>query len=116
MGYTIFNERYIDYETSHYNNDISLCVHELCHALFFHPFLFENNFPDYNGESFYYEEGKIKKLRGHNTLAAIRDHFDCPTADGGKCAESNLKFLWKTMAKMAVKMPIWNDWFLETRL
>lgn len=56
------------------------------HAIFFHPWLFENRFPSHNGESFMFKDpsDNFYKLRGPNILKTIRDHFNCSTVVGGK--------------------------------
>jgi hypothetical protein len=84
VGYTVINERQIDYTTTNYRQDIKTLVHEIFHALFFDPSLFSNNFPMHDGNPFYFNDGGIQKIQGESLLSVIRSHFNCPTANGGK--------------------------------
>ena len=83
-GFTVINEHYIDYNTTDYKNDVSTLVHEIMHAMFFDPVLFENDYPMYNGNPFYFVDNNTPKIQGAATLDVLRSHFNCPTADGSK--------------------------------
>jgi hypothetical protein len=84
VGFTVINERQIDYTKKNYKKDIKTLVHEIFHALFFNPKLFLNNFPMHDGNPFYFNDGGIQKIQGESLLSVIRSHFNCPTANGGK--------------------------------
>lgn len=79
----MFNEAFIEYDNGDYQGQIATFVHEVLHALYFHPTLFRS-FPKNRGRSYLFQddEGKFK-LRGNNTLRFMRQHFSCPSVDGG---------------------------------
>jgi hypothetical protein len=86
VGYVVFNEAKVSYDNGVYENQISVFVHEVLHALFFHPVLFEY-FPNNRfGESFLFRDLKdgVYKLRGDNVMKAIQNHFGCKDFNGGK--------------------------------
>ena len=63
---------------------VSTFIHEVLHGLAFHPNHFEQFPKNKKGESFLFEdENENFKLRGNNTLDAIKDHFGCDSIDGG---------------------------------
>jgi hypothetical protein len=85
VGFAVFNEHFVKYDNGDYHGQIATFVHEVLHALYFHPTLF-NVFPNNRrGQSFLFEDnnGNVK-LRGNNILRFIKDHFNCPNIDGGK--------------------------------
>ena len=86
VGFASFNEKYIYYNNGAYKYNISFILHKFMNTMFFHPWLFENVYPSHNGETFIFEDVNdgIYKLRGSNILSAIREHFACPSAVGGK--------------------------------
>ena len=84
VGYAVFNEHYIKYNNGNYQGQVATFVHEVLHALYFHPALFRL-FPNNNrGQSYIFEDNQgTFKLRGNNILRFIRQHFSCPNIDGG---------------------------------
>lgn len=80
----VFNEAYVSYDNGDYKAQISNFVHEVLHALYFDPDLF-NYFPkNSSGETFLFQDSNgIYKMRGDATLSELRSHFNCSTVDGG---------------------------------
>ena len=97
VGYTRFNEKYLDYKKRSYKKNLSTFIHEVMHALFFHPSLFKYVFPDNQGQPFLFEDTDgYFKIRGPNILQQIRSHYNCPTVNGGNMlGKFNLKHHWK---------------------
>ena len=89
----MFNEYYINPAGSHFGGQLATTVHEILHALSFHPALF-NIYPNNSsGESYMFQDSKgYYKMRGDNILKEVRDHFGCPTADGGTVSLLYLDF------------------------
>jgi hypothetical protein len=88
----MFNEYYVSYDNGDYKAQISNFVHEVSHALFFEPALFEKFPKNSNGESFLFKDSNGNyKLRGDNILKEIRSHYNCPTIDGGKKQKKLIK-------------------------
>lgn len=86
-GYAMFNEYYVSFDNGDYKAQISNFVHEVLHALYFEPDHFKNFPSNKAGESFLFQDSnKVYKLRGDNILAEIRNHYNCPTIDGGEAA------------------------------
>ena len=82
-GYARFNTNYLDYSEGKFKNNVATFVHEVFHAIFFHPWLFENKFPpNSSNQSFLFLENNQYKIRGDNILSQIRNHFSCPTVTG----------------------------------
>jgi hypothetical protein len=54
------------------------------HIIFFHPWLFEYKFPQYNNQPYVFEDTSVNyfKIQGPNILNEIRTHFNCPTING----------------------------------
>jgi hypothetical protein len=84
-GYAVFNEAFIDYKYAYFQSQVATFVHEVLHALYFHPILFTLFPKNKYGESYLFRDKKnIWKMRGDNILSAIRSHYKCSTIDGGK--------------------------------
>jgi hypothetical protein len=80
----MFNEPFVEYDNGDYKAQIATFVHEVLHALYFHPGLFEI-FPQTSaGLSFMFEDNGVYKLRGDTILKSIQSHYNCSTANGGK--------------------------------
>ena len=52
----MFNEAFIEYIDGNYKSHVSTFVHEVLHALYFHPKLFKNFPNNSNGESFLFKD------------------------------------------------------------
>jgi hypothetical protein len=91
VGYVVFNEAKISYDNGVYENQISVFVHEVLHAVFFHPILFEHYPNNEYDESFLFQDKQdgIYKLRGDNVMKAMRSHFGCKDFNGGNTEEIN---------------------------
>lgn len=84
VGFAMFNEYYINPAGSHFGGQLATTVHEILHALSFHPALFQIYPNNSSGETYVFQDGAGKwKMRGDNVLNEIRTHFGCSTADGG---------------------------------
>jgi hypothetical protein len=75
----VINEHYINLQKNNLQADISTVVHEILHALYFHPNLFKIYPKNYLNENFYYQENSQIYLRGANLIKTAKKHFDCPT-------------------------------------
>lgn len=89
MGFAVFNQSYVELEN--YQSQIATFVHEVLHALYFHPKLFRLFPANADGESFLFRDARRRwKLRGDNVLYFLRSHFDCPAVDGGtRCCDAS---------------------------
>lgn len=85
VGYASFNEALISYDDGNPQAQIATFVHEVLHALWFHPGLWQR-FPNNSaGESFLFKDtaANFYKLRGDSIMSQIKSHFDCSTTNGG---------------------------------
>lgn len=83
-GITVFNENSIDLDKYNFDQLVKIFVHELTHALFFAPVLFINYYPKYGGKVFFFEDEQgTPMIRGPNILKKVREHFACPSVEGG---------------------------------
>ena len=81
----MFNEAELHYDDGNFQSHVATFVHEVLHALYFHPGLFEQFPKNKAGESFMYDDSNgTSLLRGDSILEQIRGHFDCSTVNGGK--------------------------------
>jgi hypothetical protein len=81
----MFNEPFISYDDGNFQSQIATFVHEVLHALWFHPALFERFPNNSSGDSFLFQDSDGKhKLRGDNILEQVKEHFNCSTVKGGK--------------------------------
>jgi hypothetical protein len=84
VGYAVFNEAFISYDNGDYQGQVATFVHEVLHALYFHPVLYRSFPKNRNGDSFLFRDAQGKfKIRGDNVLRYIRGHFGCDNIDGG---------------------------------
>ena len=84
-GYAVFNEAYIEYDNGDYKAQVATFVHEVLHALYFHPALFEKFPKNSQGQSYLFQDSNgIHKMRGDTILSKIKSHYNCSTIDGGK--------------------------------
>lgn len=82
-GFIIFNEGKVSYTNGDYYAQLSTFIHEVLHALFFHPTLFKTFPKNSNGKSFLFQDVDSKwKIRGDTILKVSRDYFDCQTLNG----------------------------------
>jgi hypothetical protein len=85
VGFAVFDEAHINYSADYFQEHVSTFVHEVFHGLFFNPILFQNFPLNSAGETFLFQDSNgIWKLRGDNVLKAAREHFNCPSIDGGR--------------------------------
>ena len=84
VGWTVFNEYYLDINKPNINSDVATVVHEVLHALFFHPFLFNEYPKNSDGLSFSFEENQRKYLRGDLLLKTAREYFKCENLSKSK--------------------------------
>jgi hypothetical protein len=85
VGFAVFNEYYVDYDNGDYQGQIATFVHEVMHALFFHPALFQVYPKNRRGQSYMFrDDNGTVKLRGNNILRFLREHSNCSRIDGGK--------------------------------
>lgn len=84
VGIAIFNESLVKFDNGNSQAQVATFVHEVLHALYFHPKLFIHFPRNSDNQSFMFRDDKgIWKLRGDNVLYFLRRHLDCPSADGG---------------------------------
>jgi hypothetical protein len=83
-GFAVFNEAYIHYDQGDFQAQVATFVHEVLHALYFHPSLFSLFPKNSQNESYLFQDSNsIWKMRGDTILAQIKSHFSCSTIDGG---------------------------------
>lgn len=88
VGYAVFNEHFVRYDDGDYQAQVATFVHEVAHALFFHPSLFRMFPKNRRGQSFLSEEvDDVFRLRGNNVLRMLRTHFGCKRPLGGSPTE-----------------------------
>ena len=81
----MFNEAYIKYSNGDYRAQTANFIHEVLHALYFEPDLFQLFAKNSNGDSFLFKDANNKwKVRGTSILQTARNHYGCSTLDGGK--------------------------------
>ena len=84
VGFAMFNEPFVEYDNGDYVAQIATFVHEVLHALYFHPGLFELFPKNSSDESFLFKDSNgVFKLRGDTILKEVQSHFNCSTVDGG---------------------------------
>lgn len=84
VGFAVFNEYYIKYDSGSFTSQVATFVHEVLHALFFHPKLFALFPKNSKNESFLFKDSKgVSKMRGDSILSQIKEHFNCSSIDGG---------------------------------
>lgn len=112
VGIARFNTKYSNYQRGEFRSHVATFAHEVMHAIFFHPTLFRYYFPDSNGQSFLFQDSNgFYKIRGQHILQQIRDHFNCPSIDGGTHASHfNLQRLWKMGEAQAPLEAISRNW------
>jgi hypothetical protein len=85
VGFAMFNEPYVEYDNGDYKAQIATFVHEVLHALYFHPGLFDLFPKNSQDQSFLFQDSNnIYKIRGDTVLSQLKSHFNCSTVDGGK--------------------------------
>lgn len=85
VGFVVFNEAYVDYRAGEYKSQVSTFVHEVAHALFFHPNLFQVYPKNSAGDAFLYRDTNyVYRMRGDHILTEVRSHFNCPGLEGGR--------------------------------
>ena len=76
VGFTVFNDYYLDIKKGKSDNDIATYVHETLHALVFSSTLWKF-FPKVNGKDQYFLSGGNHYLRGPTLVSTAREHFAC---------------------------------------
>ena len=71
------NENWINFKDNSYMSQIETLSHEVVHALFFQPLLFDF-FPKPVNQPNYLIQDNVYKLVGLNIIRVVRDHFGCP--------------------------------------
>lgn len=102
VGYAIFNEASMAFDDGKLQVHVSTFVHEVLHALYFHPKAFEHFPVNSSGQKFLVEEPPGKGfLQGDALVREARRHFGCGLLERGKTprpSPSNKQCLWKTRA------------------
>jgi hypothetical protein len=81
----VFNESTILLDDGKVKSQIDTFVHEVLHALYFSPYLFESFPTNKNGETFLFKDTDgVLKIRGDKTLEQSRKHFGCDSLESGK--------------------------------
>lgn len=75
------NEHFLDLQQPNLVSDVATIVHELLHALFFHPFLFEVYPPNAQNKPFLIREPGRVFLQGTQLVETARAHFGCPSLE-----------------------------------
>ena len=84
VGYVVLNEDKLAYDDGKYHTHVSTFVHEVLHALYFHPKAFRLFPPNKSGQPFLYEESDGRGyLQGDNIVRQARDHYGCDAIDRG---------------------------------
>ena len=84
----VFNEDQVSFSDGKYQMHISTFIHEVLHALYFHPKAFEHFPPNKNGKPFLYKHSDgIAYIQGDNIVREAKRHFGCETLDKGKAVE-----------------------------
>jgi hypothetical protein len=85
VGWTVVNEHFIDVGKGNMIADVATIVHEILHALFFHPYLFQKYPVNLDDQPFYIQESDVVYLQGTSLVQVAREHFNCPSLQRSKC-------------------------------
>ena len=84
VGWTVINEYYIDFNKKNMRKDVATIVHEVLHALYFHPNLFHIFPKNKFNQSFFYNNNNQVYLRGNSLLDTCQKHFNCNSLEQSK--------------------------------
>lgn len=77
-GFAVFNEPFVSYDDGDIRAQIATFVHEVLHALYFHPGLFAEFPANAAGEEVLFQDAESKWfLRGDALKAKAKEHFGC---------------------------------------
>lgn len=84
VGYIILNEDKVSYSDGRYQMHISTFIHEVLHALYFHPKAFKFYPPNSKNQPFLLEDKQgLGYLQGDNIVREAREHYNCKSLNKG---------------------------------